>query len=66
MIAEWLSGILAGSPVAAWATNLLGADAAGVLALGAKPILVLLGLGLTGLGIWGRKKVSRGTQTDGG
>jgi len=65
MIAEWLSGILAGSPVAAWATNLLGPNAAGALAQGAKPLLVLLGLGLTGLGIWGRKKICRETRIDG-
>jgi len=52
--------------IAAWATNLLGADAAGVMAKGSIPIMsLLLGLGLTGLGMWGRKKVCRGTRIDG-
>jgi len=65
MIGEWLSEILTGSAMAAWVKNSLEAGAAGVLAQGDEPILFLLGLGLTGLGIWGRKKICRGAQIDG-
>jgi len=57
MIGEWLSGILTGSVMAAWATNSLEAVASGFLGPDFTPMtLLFIGVGLTGLGIWGRKK----------
>jgi hypothetical protein len=50
----------------ALATNSFEADAAGVLGPGSTAgILILLGSGLVGLGIRGRKKIFQGTPIDG-
>ena len=48
--------ILVGGTLVALATNLFGADAAGVLGTGSTAgMFILLGLGLVGLGMRGRK-----------
>jgi hypothetical protein len=66
MIAEWLMGILTGGTMVALATNSFEAGAAGVLGPGPTPgMLMLLGLGLAGLGMWGLKKICPGTPVDG-
>jgi hypothetical protein len=66
MIANGLLGILTGSTVFALATNLFGADDAGVMGPGfTTGMLILLGLGLVGLGIRGRKKNFQGTPIEG-
>ena len=58
MIVNELLGILTGGTVVALARNLFEGDAAGVLGPGSlHGMLILLGLGLAGLGIWGLKKI---------
>ncbi len=48
------------------ASESFGANAAGVLWPGFTPgMLISLGLGLAGLGMWGREKIRQGTITDG-
>ena len=66
MMVKGLFGFLTGGTIFAVATNSFGADAAGALWPGFTPgILMSLGLGLVGLGMWGRKKIFQGTQSDG-
>ena len=66
MIVGWLSEILAEGTMFAVATNSFGADTVGVLWPGFTPgILILLGLGMAGLGLWGREKIFQGTPVDG-
>jgi hypothetical protein len=56
MIVKGLLGILTGGTMVALATNLFGAVAPGVLGTGSTAgFLILLGLGLVGLGMRGRK-----------
>ena len=56
MIVRGMFAILAGGTLVALATNIFGADAAGVLGTGSTAgIFILLGLGLVGLGMRGRK-----------
>ena len=56
MIVKGLLGILTGGAMVALATNLFGADAAGILGPGSTPgMLMVIGLGLVGLGMRGRK-----------
>ena len=56
MIVKGMFVILAGGALVALATNIFGADAAGVLGRGSTAgIFILLGLGLVGLGMRGRK-----------
>jgi hypothetical protein len=58
MIVNELLGILTEGTRVALATNLFEGDAAGVLGPGSlHGMLILLGLGLSGLGIWGLKKI---------
>jgi len=50
----------------ALATNSFGADAAGVMGPGSTAgMLMVLGLGLVGLGMRGRKKIFQGTPVSG-
>ena len=66
MIVKGMFVILAGGALVALATNIFGADAAGVLGTGSTAgIFILLGLGLVGLGLWGRKKIFQETPVDG-
>ena len=66
MIVTGLLGILTGSTMFALATNSFGADAIGVMGPGSTAgMLILLGLGLVGLGIRGRRKIFQGTPIDG-
>ena len=68
MMVKGLLGILTGGTVIAVATNLsgAGADVAAALWPGFTPgILMSLGFGLVGLGMWGRKKIFQETPTDG-
>ena len=66
MMVKGLLGILTAGTVFAVATNSFGADAAGALWPGFTPgILMSLGLGLVGLGLWGRKRIFQGTLVDG-
>ena len=66
MIVNGLLGILTGGAMVALATNSFQADAAGVMGPGSTAgILILLGLGLAGLGIRGRRKIFQGTPIDG-
>ena len=66
MIVNGLLGILTGGAMFVLASNSFGANAAGVLGPGSTAgILILLGLGLAGLGMWGREKIRQGTITDG-
>jgi len=66
MIVNGLLGFLTGGAMVALATNSFKADAAGVLGPGSTAgILILLGSGLVGLGIRGRKKIFQGTPIDG-
>ena len=66
MIVNGLLVILTGSTMFALATNLFGADAAGVMGPGSTAgMFMLLGLGLVGLGIRGRKMIFQGTPIDG-
>ena len=66
MFVNGLLGILTGIAMVALATNSFQADAAGVMGPGSTAgILILLGLGLAGLGIRGRKKIFQGTPPDG-
>jgi len=66
MIVMGLSGFLTGSTMVAIVTNSFNADAAGVLWTGFAPgVLILLGLGLSGLGLWGRKMIRHGTPVGG-
>jgi hypothetical protein len=61
-----LLGILTGGAIVALATNSFQADAAGALWPGFTPwILMSLGMGLVGLGLWGRKKIFQETPVDG-
>ena len=53
---------MTGGAMVALATNSFQADAAGVMGPGSTAgILILLGLGLAGLGIRGRRKIFQGT-----
>jgi hypothetical protein len=66
MFVNGLLGFLTGGAMVALATNSFEADAAGVLGPGSTAgILILLGSGLVGLGIRGRKKIFQGTPIDG-
>ena len=68
MVVKGLLGILTVGTVVGVATNLFGAGAAAAAGLwpGFTPgILMSLGLGLVGLGLWGRKKIFQGTPVDG-
>jgi hypothetical protein len=66
MFVNGLLGFLTGGAMVALATNSFQADAAGVLGPGSTAgILILLGSGLVGLGIRGRKKIFQGTPLDG-
>ena len=66
MIVNGLLGILTGGAMVALAANSFQADAAGVMGPGSTAeILNLLGLGLVGLGVRGRKKIFQGTPIDG-
>ena len=66
IIVMGLLGILTGGTMVALATNLFGTDAPGVLGTGSTAgLLILLGLGLVGLGIRGRRKIFQGTPIDG-
>jgi hypothetical protein len=66
MIGYGLLGFLAGGAMVVLATNSFQADAARVMGQGSTAgILILLGLGLVGLGIRGRKKVFHETPFDG-
>jgi hypothetical protein len=66
MIVNGLLGILTGGAMVALATNSFQADAAGVMGPGSTAgILILLGLGLVGLGIRGRRKIFPGTPIGG-
>jgi len=56
IIVKGLLGILTGGTMVALATNIFGADAPGALGTGSTAgLLILLGLGLVGLGMRGRK-----------
>ena len=62
MMVKGLLGILTGGTIFAVATNSFGADAGAALWPGFTPgILMSLGLGLVGLGMWGRQKMIQGT-----
>ena len=66
MMGKGLFVILTGSTTFVLATNLFGADADGIMGPGSTAgVLMLLGLGLVGLGIWGRKKIFQGIPIDG-
>ena len=66
MTVSGLLGILMGGAVVASATKSFQADAAGIMGPGSTAgIMILLGLGLVGLGIRGRKKIFQGTAIDG-
>jgi hypothetical protein len=66
MVVNGLFGILTGGAMAALVTNTSEADAAVVLGQGFTPgILMVLGLGLVGMGMWARKKIFQGTPIDG-
>ncbi len=66
MIGYGLPGFLAGSTMAALATDSIQADAARVMGPGSTAgMLILLGLGLVGLGIRGRRKGFHETPFDG-
>ena len=66
IMVKGLLGILTGGTMFAVATNSFGADAAGALWPGfTTGLLMSLGLGLVGLGLWGRKKIFQGTPVDG-
>ena len=66
MIVNGLLGILTGGAMVALAANPFQSDAAGVMGPGSTAgILILLGSGLVGLGIRGRKKILQGTPIDG-
>jgi len=66
MSGKWLFGILTGGVLVTLATNSFEAEVAGALGPGFTPgMLISLGLGLGGLGLWGRKKIFQGTPVDG-
>ena len=66
MIVKWLFGILTSGVLVTLATNSFEAEVAGVLGPVFSPgMLISLGLGLGGLGLWGRKKIFQGTPVDG-
>ena len=66
MFINGLLGFLTGGAMDALATYSLQADATGVLGPGSTAgILILLGSGLVGLGIRGRKKIFQGTPIAG-
>jgi hypothetical protein len=66
MIVNRLLGFLTGGAMVALATNSFQAGATGVLGPGSTAgILILLGSGLVGLGLRGRKKIFQGTPIDG-
>ena len=66
MIVKVLLGILTGGAMFVLASNSFGANAAGVLWPGfTSGMLISLGLSLAGLGMWGRKKIRKGTMIDG-
>ena len=66
MFVNGLLGFLTGGAMVALATNSFQADAAGVLGPGSTAgMLILLGSGLVGLGIRGRKNLVQGTPIDG-
>jgi hypothetical protein len=66
MIVNGMVGLLTGGTVVALATNSFEVDAAGVLWSGfTSGMLMLFGLGLVVLGMWGRKKICQGTPIDG-
>jgi hypothetical protein len=60
---KWFFGILTGSAWVALATNSFEADAAVVLGSDSSfGMLLWLGLGMVGLGMWGRKKIFQGRR----
>ena len=66
MIVKVLLGILTGGAMFVLASNSFGANAAGVLWPGfTSGMLISPGLSLAGLGMWGRKKIRKGTIIDG-
>ena len=66
MVVKGLLGILTVGTVVGVATNSFEAEVAGALGPGFTPgMLISLGLGLAGLGLWGRKKIFQGTPVDG-
>jgi hypothetical protein len=66
MIVKWLFGTLTGGVLVTLASNSFEAEVAGALGPGFTPgMLISLGLGLAGLGLWGRKKIFQGTPVDG-
>jgi hypothetical protein len=67
MILKGLLGILTVGATVAMATNTFEAAAAGVQGTDSTTgRLMLLGLGLVGLGMWGREKIYRGKPKEGG
>jgi len=66
MSVKWLFGTLTGGVLVTLATNSFEAEVAGALGPGFTPgMLISLGLGLAGLGLWGRKKIFQGTPVAG-
>lgn len=66
MTLNGLFGILTGGAIVALAANSYEADAAGVMGSGSMHgMLLILGLGLVWLGMWGRKKIFQGAPSDG-
>ncbi len=66
MTVNWLLRIMTGSALFALATDSFGADAAGVLGPGSTAgLLILIGLGLVGLGLRGRKTDFQEKPVDG-
>ena len=61
MIEKWLLGILTVVAIVASAKNSFEAEAAVVMGPGFAPgMLLLLGSGMVGLGMWGRKRIFQG------
>src|SRR5512135_170426 len=66
MFVNGVLGILTGGAMVALATNSFQSEATAVMGPGSTAgILILLGSGLVGLGIRGRKKIFQGTPIDG-
>ena len=66
MIVNGLLGILTGGAIVALATSSFGADTVGVMGPGSTAgMLMLLGFGLVGLGMRGRRKSFQGAPIDG-
>ena len=66
MMKKWWFGILTGGAMVALATNSIEADAGLIPGSGSTlGMLLWLGLGMVGLGMWGRKKLFQGTAKAG-